>query len=118
MEAFDIADLLERRAASGRPYLEFQRSADLSTGLYVLPAGGVDRQQPHTEDEIYLVVAGRATMRVAGEDRPVRPGAVVFVAAGVEHRFHGVEEELQLLVVFGPAEGARARPASADDAED
>jgi mannose-6-phosphate isomerase-like protein (cupin superfamily) len=118
MDAFAIADLLERRAASGRPYLEFQRSADLSTGLYVLPAGGVDRQRPHTEDEIYLVLAGRATVRVGGEDRPVARGAVVFVAAGVEHRFHSIEEELQLFVAFGPPEGARSRAERADDRED
>lgn len=110
MDAFDIEDLLARRAASGRPYLEFQRSADLSTGLYVLPAGGVDRQEPHTEDEVYWVVAGRGTIRVGEEERPVGTGSIVFVAAGVEHRFHSIEAELQVLVAFGPAEGTRARP--------
>jgi mannose-6-phosphate isomerase-like protein (cupin superfamily) len=109
MDAFDLADLLDRQVASGRPYLEFVRSADLSVGLYVLPAGAVDRQQPHTEDEVYVVMSGRATVRVGDEDRPVRPGAVVFVAAGVEHRFHSIEEDLHLLVAFGPAEESRAR---------
>ena len=62
MEIHELADLLPQTAATGRPYLEFQRSADLSTGLYVLPAGGVDRQQPHTEDEVYCVLAGRARL--------------------------------------------------------
>jgi mannose-6-phosphate isomerase-like protein (cupin superfamily) len=113
MEAFDLADLLAQQAASGRPYLEFHRSRDVSTGLYVLPAGGVDRQRPHAEDEVYWVVAGRGLIRVGAEDRPVGPGSIVFVGAGVEHRFHSIEEDLQILVAFGPAEGSRAAAAGA-----
>jgi mannose-6-phosphate isomerase-like protein (cupin superfamily) len=112
MDAHELKDLLAQRAASGRAYLEFQRTPDLSVGLYVLPAGGVDRQQPHTEDEVYWVVSGRASIRVGAEDRPVGPGSVVFVAAGVEHRFHSIADELVTLVAFGPAEASRAaRPA-------
>jgi mannose-6-phosphate isomerase-like protein (cupin superfamily) len=108
MEAFELEELEARRAASGRRYLEFQRSADLSTGLYVLPAGGVDPQQPHGEDEVYVVMAGRATIRVGTEERAVRAGSVVFVAAGVEHRFYNIAEELRVIVAFGPAEGSHA----------
>jgi len=107
MERYDVADLVDRRAASGRPYLEFQRSADLSTGLYVLPAGGIDRQQPHGEDEIYAVLEGRASFTAGTETTRVGPGDVLFVGAGVPHRFHDIESELRLLVVFGPPEGSR-----------
>ena len=108
MQAYELDEIEARRAAEGRRYLEFQRSADLSTGLYVLPAGGVDPQQPHGEDEVYVVMAGRATIRVGTEERAVRAGSVVFVAAGVEHRFHDIVEELRVVVAFGPAEGSRA----------
>ena len=104
MEAFDLAELLQRLDASGQPYLEFIRTHDLSVGLYVLPAGGTDPQSPHTEDEVYHVVAGRAVIRVGTEDRPVHAGSVVFVGADVEHHFHSIEEDLVVLVVFGPAE--------------
>lgn len=76
----------------------------LSMGLYALPAGGVDPQQPHTEDEVYYVVSGRATIRVGEEDRPVESGSVVFVEARVEHRFHTITEDLTVLVFFAPAE--------------
>jgi mannose-6-phosphate isomerase-like protein (cupin superfamily) len=107
MQTYRLEDLIERCAASGRPYLEFQRSIDLSSGLYVLPAGGTDHQQPHTEDEIYYVVAGRSMVRVGDEDAPVRPGTIIFVPVGVPHRFHSIEEELRVLVVFGPSEGSR-----------
>jgi mannose-6-phosphate isomerase-like protein (cupin superfamily) len=104
VEAFELDDLERVRAESGRLYHEFIRTHDLSVGLYVLPAGGTDPQGPHTEDEVYHVVAGRARIRVGEEDRPVQAGSVVFIGADVGHRFHDIEEELVVLVVFGPAE--------------
>ena len=99
----------ERRAASGRAYLEFLRRPDLSVGLYELPAGGTDPQSPHTEDEIYFVISGRSRFRAGEEDRAAETGDVLFVAAGVPHRFHSIEEALVLLVMFAPPEGTRAR---------
>jgi mannose-6-phosphate isomerase-like protein (cupin superfamily) len=104
MDAFDLPDLLRRQGAHGSPYLEFLRSDALSVGLYVLPAGGHDPQQPHGEDEVYYVAQGSATIHVGGEDRPVRPGSVVFVAAGVDHRFHSITQALAVVVFFAPPE--------------
>jgi mannose-6-phosphate isomerase-like protein (cupin superfamily) len=109
MDAFDIARLRSGHDfSSGEPYLEFIREVSLSVGLYVLPAGSPDAQRPHTEDEVYHVVHGRARIRVGEEDRAVATGTVVFVGAGVEHRFHSIEEDLTVLVFFAPAEYARA----------
>ena len=108
MDVYTLASLGVRQAASGGPYLEFLQVPDLSIGLYVLEAGGVDRQQPHTEDEAYVVLAGRAEFTAGTETSAVRPGDTIFVAAGVPHRFHDIAETLQLVVVFGPAEGSRA----------
>lgn len=104
MDAFELADLLRQRAESGRLYLEFVRTHDLSVGLYVLPAGATDPQGPHTEDEAYYVISGRGSITVGSEDRAVQAGSVVFVGADVEHRFHDITEELVVLVAFGPAE--------------
>jgi quercetin dioxygenase-like cupin family protein len=104
VEAYELAELLLERAGTGRPYHEFIRTHDLSVGLYVLAAGATDSQQPHTEDEVYYVISGRGIVRVGGEERAVRAGSVIFVGADVEHRFHDIEEELTLLVIFGPAE--------------
>lgn len=104
MDAFELGDLLRQRVSSGRLYHEFIRTHDLSVGLYVLPAGGTDPQGPHTEDEVYYVISGRASIRVGDEDRPVQAGSVVFVGADVPHRFHDIEEEITVLVAFGPAE--------------
>ena len=71
---------------------------DLSAGIYTLDAGATDLQRPHTEDELYYVVTGRGVVTVGEETRPVVPGSVVFVAAGVPHRFHDIAERLELLV--------------------
>jgi mannose-6-phosphate isomerase-like protein (cupin superfamily) len=106
MQTFELAHLILQHQASDKPYLEFLKVPDLSMGLYVLPAGGVDGQSPHTEDEVYYVVSGRAQVRVAHEDRAVQAGSVVYVEKSVEHRFHSIEEELTLLVFFAPAEYA------------
>jgi len=107
MDAHELADVAARREASGRPYLEFITVPDLSVGLYVLAPGQPDLQQPHTEDEVYYVVAGRGRITVGDEVRDVRPGSIVFVGTGVPHRFHDITEELTLFVAFGPAEGSR-----------
>ena len=108
MDAWELDDLEAARRASGRPYHEFISVPDLSGGLYVLDAGGVDGQSPHTEDELYVVMSGRGQVTVGEDVRDVRPGTVIFVAAGVTHRFHDIEERLVLLVAFGPAEDSRA----------
>ena len=108
MEAFDLTRLLSGHDLSEEPYLEFLRVPSLSVGLYVLPAGAMDPQQPHTEDEVYHVVSGRGRIKVGAEDRAVEAGTVVFVEAGVDHRFHAIAEDLTVLVFFAPAEGSRS----------
>jgi len=104
MRAFEIDAVDGERREAAVAYREFLRVPALSAGLYVLPAGGVDRQRPHAEDEVYYVVSGRATVRVGDEQRAVAPGSVVYVPATVEHRFLDVVEDLRLLVLFAPAE--------------
>ena len=110
MSTLRVSKLLQQQKASGRPYLEFLRAKHMSAGIYVLAPGAADHQQAHAEDEIYYVVQGRGffwRMTPAGPDEePVEPGTVLFVAAGMEHRFHGVAEELVLLVCFAPPEAS------------
>ena len=91
--------------AAARPYLEFLRSGTLSAGLYVLSAGSRRRAAAPREDEVYVVVAGGSLFTAGAETREVRAGDVLFVAAGVPHRFHDISEELRAIVVFAPPEG-------------
>ena len=104
MKAFDTKVVLDQQAAIERSYLEFLRVPSLSMGLYVLPAGGTDPQSPHTEDEVYYVIEGRASITVGEEAREVVAGSIVYVAANVPHRFHDIEAELKVLVFFASAE--------------
>ncbi len=104
MQAFELAQLISQREESNKLYLEFLKVPDLSVGIYVLPAGGTDPQSPHTEDEVYYVVSGRAKILVAEEERDVQAGSIVYVEKNVAHHFHSIEEELTMLVFFAPAE--------------
>lgn len=101
---FELQQLAEQRENTDKAYLEFVRIPAMSAGVYVLPAGSTDPQNPHNEDELYYVVRGRALMRVGSEDREIGAGSVIFVEAHLEHRFHDIQEELVVLVFFAPAE--------------
>jgi len=91
-------------AVETAPYAEWVRSAWLSAGVYRLPTGGVDRQTPHTEDEVYVVTRGAASLDVEGAVTPVRPGSMAFVPAKAEHRFVDISEDFETVVVFAPPE--------------
>jgi mannose-6-phosphate isomerase-like protein (cupin superfamily) len=110
VETFDVPSLEAARAdlqdRTGQRYLEFLRRDAMSCGLYVLEPGADDPQEPHREDEVYVVLGGRARLTVAGRDQPVGPGSVLFVARTVPHRFHDITERLSVLVLFAPAESA------------
>ena len=110
MDAFELAQLATECSQSDSQYLEFIRKPSLSVGLYMLSAGAIDQQEPHTEDEVYYIVSGRASIQVANESRPVEAGSVVFVQANVDHRFHTITEDLTILVFFAPAEYSQAVP--------
>ena len=101
---FYINDLLAERAHTAKRYLEFLRIPAMSAGVYVLPVGATDPQKPHREDELYYVVRGRARMKIGAEDGEVSAGSVIFVEAEAEHRFYDIQEALEVLVFFVPAE--------------
>jgi mannose-6-phosphate isomerase-like protein (cupin superfamily) len=97
---------------AGSHWVEHLRAADLSVGSYSVRRDGSDEQMPHTEDEIYVVTAGRAVLRAGEDSTTVGPGSVVYVAAGEIHRFADVTEDLAAIVLFAPAEGTRSRTGS------
>ena len=101
---YDLPTISAARANAGKLYQEFLRVPTLSVGVYALAAGATDPQKPHKEDEVYYVVHGRAKMRVGQEQQVVKTGSVIFVPAGVEHVFFDISEELEVLVLFAPAE--------------
>jgi mannose-6-phosphate isomerase-like protein (cupin superfamily) len=89
-------------------WVEHLRVPDLSVGTYSIPAAGFDGQEPHSEDEIYLVTAGEGTLESGGARVRVGPGAVIYVPAGEVHRFTDITEDLAVVVIFAPAEYSRS----------
>lgn len=106
MQPLDLPKLIAEHRQRTSPWQEFFRVPDLSLGIYRLLVGAQDEQSPHEEDEIYYVLGGHGRIRIGDEDHAVDPGDVVYVAKRVEHRFHDITEELELLVFFAPAEGS------------
>jgi mannose-6-phosphate isomerase-like protein (cupin superfamily) len=95
---FDIEAAKARLAETGG-YEAVHESPGLEIGVYVLVAPEPDRQQPHDDDEVYVVLEGRGTLEVEGKSVDLRVGHATFVPAGVEHRFVGYEQ-LSVLVIF------------------
>ncbi len=112
MRSVQFSHVIEESKRAGKDSMEFLRVPAMSLSTYRLAAGAVDTQRPHTEDEVYYVVRGRAQFRAADENCAVEPGTVLFVEAGVEHRFHDITEDMELLVVFAPAKSTRAAAGS------
>lgn len=111
VEAHEISEIdPQPRDTDGHGYVDFLASEKLSVGLAIWPAGSADRQTPHTEDEVYYVISGRGRIKVADDDRAVKAGSLVFVVAGVEHRFHDIEEDLRVLVFWAPPHRAARHP--------
>lgn len=88
-------------------YREHLRVADMSVGTYCIPVGGKDGQQPHSEDEVYVVVRGRARLCTDTSEVEIGPGSVIHVPAYETHQFIDVSEDLSIVVVFSPAERSR-----------
>jgi mannose-6-phosphate isomerase-like protein (cupin superfamily) len=96
---FDVREAKRRLEAANGGYEVVHESPGLEVGVYVLVAPEPDRQQPHEDDEVYMVLEGRGTLQVEDEEIDLAEGQAMFVAAHAEHRFTGYES-LSLLVIF------------------
>jgi mannose-6-phosphate isomerase-like protein (cupin superfamily) len=88
-------------------WVDHLRTSHMSLGTYSIPANNTDDQGPHSEDEVYIVVSGKATLDVDGQLVAVGSGSVVFVRAEVPHSFTAVEQDLTVLVLFAPPYSGR-----------
>jgi mannose-6-phosphate isomerase-like protein (cupin superfamily) len=99
-QVFEIEDLKKRVRGPEPRFFEFLRGDRLSGAVYRLPAGAHDLQGPHLEDEIYVVLDGRARFRIGTEEREIHPGLVLFIKANAPHSFFDITEDLTLLAMF------------------
>ena len=99
MDALNIEATRRGLERAGGGYEIVHESPGLEIGVYVLVAPEPDRQQPHADDEVYVVLEGRGVLEVEGDTVQVSEGKAAFVPAGADHRFTGYEG-LSVLVVF------------------
>jgi mannose-6-phosphate isomerase-like protein (cupin superfamily) len=111
--AFEVEQVKKRLEAGNGGYEVVHTSPGLEVGVYVLVAPEPDQQQPHADDEVYVVLEGRGVLDVEGKEIPVVEGQAIFVPAGADHRFTGYEG-LSVLVIFArasePVPASRATP--------
>jgi mannose-6-phosphate isomerase-like protein (cupin superfamily) len=112
--AFEVEEVKKRLEAGNGGYEIVHTSPGLEVGVYVLVAPEPDTQQPHADDEVYVVLEGRGVLNVEGDEIPVVEGQAIFVPAGANHQFTGYEG-LSVLVIFARTSadapgGSRATP--------
>ncbi|HEV7893548.1 MAG TPA: cupin domain-containing protein [Pyrinomonadaceae bacterium] len=97
--------------AGGQRFAKVLEHESLLVEIYA--PRGTDPQQPHTRDELYVVVTGNGRFVNGGERHAFEPGDVLFVPAGVVHRFEEFTDDLVVWVVFyGPEGGERTARAT------
>jgi mannose-6-phosphate isomerase-like protein (cupin superfamily) len=96
---FAVKAVVERLRGAGGGYEVVHESPGLELGVYVLVAPEPDRQQPHADDEVYVVLEGEGVLEIEGRSERLAEGEAIFVEAGADHRFTAYEQ-LALLVVF------------------
>lgn len=97
-DPLDVETALRRLRDAGG-YEIVHESTGLEVGVYVLVAPEPDRQQPHADDELYLVLEGSGTLEIEGQTMRLDKGHAAFVPAGADHRFSAYEQ-LAVLVIF------------------
>jgi mannose-6-phosphate isomerase-like protein (cupin superfamily) len=107
-----VAEALEHLpGAGGECFAKVLEHGSLLVEIYA--PRGRDLQQPHTRDEVYVVVEGRGDFVNGDERQRITTGDLLFVPAGVPHRFENFTEDLVVWVIFyGPEGGERPRPQS------
>jgi mannose-6-phosphate isomerase-like protein (cupin superfamily) len=91
-----------RLAVAPETFISVFERGDLCVELYA--PRGVDNQQPHDQDEAYIVASGSGMFRRGEERVPCQPGDFLFAAAGVPHHFEEFTDDFQTWVIFfGPS---------------
>ena len=100
-QIYNLPELMDKVAGTEPRFHEFLRVPTLSSAIYRLPAGAKDMQAPHLEDEVYVVVEGRARLKIDGKEHEIKRGSILYVRATAEHSFFDIEEDLTVLAFFG-----------------
>jgi mannose-6-phosphate isomerase-like protein (cupin superfamily) len=86
--------------SEGEYYSEFLTTTSFNAGIIKLRMGQIDNQSSHPVDEIYYVIEGKGLISISGTDHEIRKGAIFFVPADSDHRFHGNRGDLIILYIL------------------
>jgi mannose-6-phosphate isomerase-like protein (cupin superfamily) len=99
------SEALQKLAATpGATFVTLLEHGSMSVEVY--KPRRVDEQTPHDQDELYCVISGTGVFVVDGEPRPFEPGEVLFVGAGVPHRFESFSDDFATWVIFWGPKGS------------
>ena len=99
-KVFDLQNLLTQLENKGGYFLDFLKVRNLEAGIIVLHPEQEDTQEPHFADELYYIIEGTGSMELGKMIIPVKKGSMVFVPAGLPHKFYGNKEDLVVLYMF------------------
>ena len=94
------------QGTEGKTFLQLFRHGTMSVEIY--QPKDADLQQPHLQDEVYVVMSGSGVFQNGAEKYPFEPGDFLFVPAGVEHRFLQFTEDFKTWVIFYGKAGGEA----------
>ena len=102
---FSVNQALDRVSESDdKRYGILLEHGSLELGCY--KPDGVDPQNPHDRDEVYIVQSGSCYFVVEDKRQPFSPGDALFVPAFIVHRFEDFTDDFAAWVIFyGPTGG-------------
>ncbi|KAG1654415.1 hypothetical protein GQR58_025050 [Nymphon striatum] len=99
----DSQEALDKLADLQFPFVNLFNHGSLSVEVY--KPNKVDLQQPHTKDEVYIIISGSGEFLNDGKRTTFKVGDFLFVPAGIEHRFENFTEDFSTWVLFYGPEG-------------
>lgn len=107
MSKITVSQALEELSAHDAAFKELFVHGSLAVEIY--KPVKVDRQTPHTRDEVYVVISGSGFFMNGDKREPFEAGDVLFVPAGVEHRFKKFTKDFATWVFFYGPEGGESQ---------
>ena len=98
---FDVDHYIEKIKHTNSYFHTFINKETLAVGVLILSPGEKDTQEPHANDEVYLVLEGNGFLKINNRSYPVSKNKLYFVAKNTPHFFYGNSKNLVVLYFFG-----------------
>jgi mannose-6-phosphate isomerase-like protein (cupin superfamily) len=85
---FDLRELFSKMDLDNSEFLNFFDLRHLQAGILRLKPGERDRQEPHSSDEIYLVLEGNGFLEIGKKVYILKKDLFIYVPANVNHKFY------------------------------